>query len=223
MQHKAPQELWPFAAKAAIFDFDGTLADTAHLWHEVDIAFLSKRGLPYTKEYPERLAALGFAQGARYTIDTYGLEETVEQICDEWNRMGKELYRDSVVLRPGAQRYIQMLRSAGIPCALATTNDQEVLGSMRKVAVNELFDVCVHGAEVGRGKDHPDIYLEAAWRLGIGPTDCLVFEDIVPALTSAKRAGMLTCGVRANDSTQPVKEAQEIADLWLDDWTDLKL
>ena len=213
--------MWPFAAKAAIFDFDGTLADTAQLWHRVDMAFLSKRGLPYTQDYPERLAALGFAEGARYTIELYHLNETVEQVCDEWNQMGKELYRESVVLRPGAERYINMLKDAGIPCALATTNDREVLGSMRHVRVGSLFNACVHGADVGRGKDHPDIYLEAARQLGVEPTDCLVFEDIVPALSSAKRAGMLACGVRANDAMQPVETAQSVADLWLDDWADI--
>ena len=223
MTHRAPRELWPLAARAAIFDFDGTLANTAQLWRQVDMAFLSKRGLPYTADYPERLAALGFAEGARYTIELYKLNETVEQICDEWNRLGMELYRETVVLRPGAQRYINALRDASVPCALATTNDREVLGSMRNVRIEELFDVRVHGAEVGRGKDHPDIYLEAARRLGVDPTDCLVFEDIVPALSSAKRAGMIACGVRANDSMQPIETAQSVADIWLDDWTDIPL
>ncbi len=218
---KSTEGLWPFCFGAAIFDFDGTLASTAHLWRKVDIAFLGKRNLPYTQEYPQRLAALGFVDGARYTIELYGLNESVEEICDEWNRMGSELYRDCVTLRPGAKQYIQSLRFLGIPCALATTNDAEVLNNMKNVRVDELFDVRVHGAEVGRGKDHPDIYLEAARRLGVRPQDCIVFEDIVPALKSAHRAGMTTCGVCANDPAQDVDTARAIADCWLDDWTEL--
>ena len=223
MSRQAPLELWPLQAKAVIFDFDGTLANTAHLWHEVDAAFLGKRGLPLTKEYPERLAALGFVEGARYTIEQYGLSETVEQVCDEWNRMGAQLYRDSVKLRPGAREYILALRSAHIPCALATTNNAEVLNSMRHINVDALFDVRVHGAEVSRGKDHPDIYLEAARRLNVDPHDCIVFEDIVPALKSARRAGMVACGVHANDPMQDVENARIVADLWLEDWRDLRL
>lgn len=219
----APRELWPFSAKAAIFDFDGTLADTAHLWREVDIAFLERRGLPYTPDYPRRLAALGFVDGARYTIERYGLDETVQEICDEWNRMGSELYCNTVELRPGSLRYIQTLKAAGIPCALATTNDRAVLSSMRLVNVYDIFDACVHGADVGKGKDHPHIYYEAARCLGVEPRDCMVFEDIVPALRSAQRAGMCACGVRANDSNQAVEEARAVADLWLDDWRDIVL
>lgn len=216
-------QLWPPTFTAAIFDFDGTLADTAHLWHEVDIAFLTKRGLPYTTDYPRRLAALGFAEGARYTIERYKLAESVEEICDEWNRMGSELYKNSVVLRSGAERYIRALKDLGIPCALATTNDRAVLGSMRHVDVHDLFDICVHGADVGKGKDHPDIYLDAARRLGIEPEGCIVFEDIVPAIRSAQRAGMTVCGVRANDDTQDAETARTLADLWLDDWRDIEL
>lgn len=219
----AARELWPFTGKAAIFDFDGTLAETAHLWREVDVAFLSKRGLPYTPDYPQRLAALGFEKGAQYTIERYGLNETVEEICAEWNEMGSALYRETVRLRPGSQRYVEALKARGIPCALATTNDRAVLGSMRHVDVYALFDACVHGVEVGKSKDHPDIYYEAARRLGVDAGDCIVFEDIVPALRSARRAGMRTCGVRANDPNQAVDEARAVADLWLDDWLDIDL
>ncbi|MDO4806721.1 MAG: HAD family phosphatase [Coriobacteriales bacterium] len=216
-----PPTLWPFGAKAAIFDFDGTLADTAHIWYEVDRAFLSMRGLPYPAEYPQRLSALGFVEGARYTIERFGLAETVEEVCDEWNRMGEELYRDTVTLRPGAQDYIQKLKDHGIPCALATTNNERVLGSMRHVDVASLFDTCVHGDDVGKGKDHPDIYYEAARRLGVHPQDCIVFEDIVPALLSAKAAGATTCAVRAIDPSQQWPDAQDVADLWIEDWHDL--
>lgn len=213
--------LWPFGAKAAIFDFDGTLANTAHIWRDVDLAFLQKRGLPYVDGYSQRLAALGFADGARYTIDLYGLNETVEQICDEWNNMGRERYRDSVTLRAGAQEYICALRAAGVPCALATTNDATVLHSMRHIDVRELFDACVFGAEVGLGKDHPHIYLEASWQLGVRPQDCVVFEDIVPALRSAGMAGAITCAVKASDPLQQWDVAREVADMWIEDWRDL--
>lgn len=220
MNHET-DALLPHNVGAAIFDFDGTLADTAHLWHEVDQAFMSRRGLPLEPDYPERLAALGFAEGARYTIERYNLRETVADVCAEWMEASKHLYRTNVTLRPGASSYIRALREHGVPCALATTNGSAILESMDHVDVRELFDVRVYGAEVKRGKDHPDIYLEAARRLDVAPESCVVFEDIVPALQSARRAGALACGVRANDPRQPVEQAKGAADVWLDDWCDL--
>lgn len=219
----APHELWPFAHGAAIFDFDGTLAHTAHLWRKVDVAFLEGRGLPIPPDYPQRLAALGFADGAVYTKELFGLAETPEQICDEWNAMGRALYQDEVALRPGAERYLRALRRAHVPCALATTNDEDVLRSMRGVDVGALFDACVFARDVGCGKDKPDIYLRAAQELGVSPAECLVFEDIPIAVRSAKRAGTRTCGVRADDPTQDEQAVRRAADLWLDDWQDIAL
>ena len=220
---RAPRELWPLQADAAIFDFDGTLADTAHIWHDVDRIFLSRRGLPFPAGYGEAIAALGFEQGARYTIDLFRLDESVEDICDEWNAIGREMYQREVELRDGAERYIRSLRSQGIPCALATTNDVRVLSSMRNFDPNDLFDACVYGAEVGKGKNEPDIYLEAAARIGTRPQDCLVFEDIVVAVRTAHDIGMRTCGVKSSDPVQRVDELRDLADLWLEEWTDIVL
>lgn len=220
---EAPEGLWPPCFEAAIFDFDGTLADTASVWHEVDRTFLGARGLPYDDEYPRMLSVLGFEGGARYTIKRFGLKERPEDICDEWNRMGRALYRTRVRLRPGAERYIRALRGRGVPCALATTNDRDVLDSMQHVNVDALFDARVHGRDVAHPKDHPDIYLEAARQLGVRPESCIVFEDIVPGLLSARRAGMLACGVISHDPVQQVAEIRRAADMVLADWEDIAL
>ncbi|MDD5799670.1 MAG: HAD family phosphatase [Coriobacteriales bacterium] len=219
----APMGLWPPDFDAAIFDFDGTISDTASLWHEIDLAFLGERGLPYSADYPQKLNVLGFEAGARYTIERYGLHEAPEDICNEWNLMGRALYRSRATLRDGAQGYIEALRGRGVGIALATTNDPDVLDSMRHVDVNRLFDVRVHGKEVARQKDHPDIYLEAARRLGVEPGRCIVFEDIVPGLLSARRAGMCACGVYSNDPVQNVAEVRRVADRFLWEWTDIRL
>ncbi len=221
MSH-SPNMLWPPAFKAAIFDFDGTISNTAHLWREVDRIFLGMRGLPYDEEYPRHLSILGFERGAQYAIDRFGLHETVEDICNEWNRMGQALYETQATLRPGAEEYIKMLSAQGIPVALATTNDPNVLEAMQLVDIQALFGVRVHGNEVPRPKSHPDIYLEAARRLGVAPQDCIVFEDIAAGIRSAKSEGMLTCGLRAADPTQDVEEVRGIADLFLEEWTDIK-
>ena len=215
--------LWPPAFGAAIFDFDGTLALTADLWREVDEAFLAKRGLDYTPEFPRMLTTLGFAAGAEYCIRRFGLDEKPEDICREWNEMGSLLYRTEVELRPGAEAYLLALRARGVPLALATTNDVDVLRSMEHVDVDALFDVVVCGAEVSRGKDFPDIYVEAARRLGADCADCLVFEDIVPGILSAKSVRMQACGVRSNDPIQDFAAIARVADFTIDGWEEVGL
>lgn len=216
--------LWPFGFEAAIFDFDGTIAWSADVWNKVDHTFLARRGLPYTPDFSCDIAALGFAAGARYVIDRFGLDEKPEDICDEWNELARDLYAKQVSLRPGVEPYLVALRNAGIPLALATTNDPEVIRSLApRVDIEGLFDSLVFGCEVERSKNHPDIYLEAARRIGAEPAGCVVFEDIVPGLLSAKRAGMTACAVRSNDPSQTIADIVEAGDLFLEDWRDIRL
>lgn len=220
MTGRAPA-LWPPSFPAAVFDFDGTLAETWHLWRRVDEIFFSSRGLEFDEDASVTLATLGFAAGARWCRERYRLRDDVQDIVDEWNRLGAALYETRVTLRPGAGEYLAALRGAGVRLVLATTNDPHVLGSMRNVDVYALFDEVVCGREVARGKDHPDIYLEAARRLGAHPGNCVVFEDILAGVLSARRAGMAAVAVRCEDPRQPARELRRAADLWIDGWEGL--
>lgn len=216
--------LWPVGFDYAIFDFDGTLSATEALWEEVDRAFFSARGIPYTPEVHQTLATLGFSGGAAWVREAFGVRDSVEDICDEWNRMGAALYEAKATLRPGAERYLRALRAAGVPLALATTNDPRVLTSMApRIDVSGLFDAVVCGKEVARSKEHPDIYLEAARRIGAEPTRTLVFEDILAGSRSAKSAGFLVCDVDVAGAGQPKEALRGICDVWLDSWEDIKL
>ena len=210
--------LWPPSFGAAIFDFDGTLAETWHLWRRVDEIFFATRGLEFDESASTILATLGFAEGARWCVETYRLRDEVQDIVDEWNRLGAALYETSVELRPGAEDYLRALRDRGVRLALATTNNPQVLRAMQHVDVYGLFDEVVCGVDVARGKDHPDIYLEAARRVGAAPAGCVVFEDILPGVLSASRAGMTTVAVRCDDPRQPARELRREADLWIEGW-----
>lgn len=213
--------LWPPSFSAAIFDFDGTLAETWPLWRRVDEIFFATRGLSFDEDASVTLATLGFAAGAQWCVERYRLRDEVADIVDEWNRLGAALYESEVRLRPGAEEYVRALRAQGVRVGLATTNDPHVLGTMRHVDVRALFDEVVCGREVARGKDHPDIYLEAARRLGAAPADCVVFEDILPGTLSAARAGMATVAVASSDPRQPAAELRRAADAWIDGWAGL--
>lgn len=216
--------LWPAGFDYAIFDFDGTLSATEVIWEKVDRAFFAERGIAYTPDDHQTLATLGFTGGAHWVRETYGVRDSVEDICDEWNRMGAALYASECVLRPGAEDYLAALRGAGIPIALATINDPQVLASLKpRICIEELFDAVVCGKEVGKPKSEPDIYLEAARRIGADPGRTMVFEDIVAGTKSAKSAGFSVCAVACTDPLQPRDELRRAADVWLEDWRDIRL
>jgi HAD superfamily hydrolase (TIGR01509 family) len=218
------EPLWPCPFKAAIFDFDGTLADSLGIWRKVDDLFFERRGLSYRPDYAEKLSALGFEDGARFTIETYGLTDTVQDICDEWNALGRELYRTSVHLRPDAQSYVECLQAAGIACALATTNNAAVLDALEdRIPLTSLFPVRIHGADVPRHtKDHPDIYLEAARRLGVAPSDCILFEDLPAGIQTGHSIGMTTVAVLSeNTPDELAQRLRDAADYSINGWTAL--
>ncbi len=209
----------PLPFDGAIFDFDDTIALSGPIWHTVDTMFFERRGLPLEPDVPARLAALGFREGAEFVIGRYGFSETPQEIMDEWNELGSELYRENVALRPGVEAYLTALREAGVPVALATTNHPDVLSALApRIDVDALFDTVVTSVDVSVPKDEPDIYLEAARRIATAPRRTVVFEDIPFGLEAAHRAGFLTVGVISGDVNQDVEAVRAAADLLIDGW-----
>lgn len=74
--------------KGAVFDLDGTLLDSMEVWKNIDIEFLSKRGLEVPKGYSDEILAMSFRETAEYTIARFGLQEQPDDVMHEWNQMG---------------------------------------------------------------------------------------------------------------------------------------
>lgn len=139
--------------EAAIFDFDGTIAHTHHIWKLVDQEFFESRGIPYTPEIGKILSPLGFEKGAEWAIATYGLKEDPEEIVAEWKELSKSFFVNSVQLRPGVVDFIGKLQEKDIPTALATVNEPELLALLEpRLHLSTLFDTQVFAADVGSAK-----------------------------------------------------------------------
>ena len=117
---------------------------------------------------------------------------------DEWQAYEREkegLYRElskgRLAPMKGLQSLIQRLEAEGIPMALATSAPEpNVLHTLAELDLATAFSIIVRGDEVGRGKPAPDVFIEAARRLGIAPEHCLVFEDAPMGIEAAQAAGM---------------------------------
>ncbi|ERL13877.1 MULTISPECIES: HAD family phosphatase [Atopobium] len=208
--------------ETAIFDFDGTIALSGKIWHEIDSIFCKRRGLTWTPELANHIAALGLNKGAIYMVERFNLNEKPADIVAEWTEQATQMYTSRLTLRKGVESYLAQLHSAGIHTALATSNNPEVIESLEpRVAIHSLFDQIVYTQQVGKSKHYPDIYVHTAQACDTDPNNCIVFEDIVPALNSAKQAGCTTVGVFSDDPIQDVKEIQDASDCFLYDWQDL--
>lgn len=210
--------------KAAIFDLDGTLLNSMDVWEKIDIKFLHKRGLSVPDNYVTEICARSFEEAARYTIDLFGLTESVEEIIAEWNAMAAYEYEQNVRLAPFAADYLLQLKDMGIRLAIATGLPEELYyPCLKNNGVISLFDALCSAEQVARGKEYPDIFQFTAKALGIAPNKCIVYEDVLPAVKSAKLAGMTVYGVYDKYSLNNRSEIEAIADGYLMDFQNAPL
>lgn len=182
--------------KAAIFDLDGTLVDSMWVWHQIDIDFLSEKGHSVPNNLNDEITHLSFSQTAEYFKNRFGLTESIEEIMNTWNSMAYNHYTKNVKLKEGALEYLQKLKNSGIKIGLATSNSIPLLTTtLKNNNAFHLFDAITVTDEVKKSKSNPDIYLLAAKKLNVNPSECMVFEDIIAAVNGAKLAGMKVTGV----------------------------
>lgn len=185
--------------KGAIFDLDGTILDSTWVWSKVDEDFLNGHGFEVPEDYSRAVSTMGFSEVAAYTIERFSLTASVEEVLAEWNRMAKDAYANEVELKPGTRELLQYLQKREIPAGIATSNSASLFEAcLRNRGILDMFHSYTETGDVKRGKNFPDVYIKEAEKLGCRPEECVVFEDIIPALLAAKKGGFITVGVMEN-------------------------
>ncbi|GBF97446.1 bifunctional riboflavin kinase FMN phosphatase-like [Raphidocelis subcapitata] len=187
----------PPAVQAIIMDLDGLILDTESLCLEVGRAVLARHGKELTPE--AQRAALGKRPLCAWgdLAKEVGLEVPAQQLVDESEPLLEARWADAKVL-PGARRLLEHARACGLKVAVATSTPRATFEKKvsRKAWLPELLDAVACGDEVPRGKPAPDVFLEAARRLGgVPPGACLVFEDAPSGAEAAAAAGMRVVAV----------------------------
>lgn len=182
--------------KGAIFDLDGTLLDSMWVWSQIDADFLRKRGLVVPKDYMQAIAAKNLRETAEYTIARFQLDERPEDLMEEWIAMAVDAYTHHVKLKPFVREYLGILRERGVKLALATSAvDDLFVPCLKHHGIYEWFDAFSMTMEVKRSKGFPDVYWNAAQKLGLSAEHCVVYEDILKGVEGAKLGGFYVVGV----------------------------
>ena len=181
---------------AVVFDLDGVLVDTEHVWDEVRRALVEERGRAYTTEAQAAMMGMSSTEWSAYLHDEVGLAEPAEEINATVVSRMLTRYREDLPVVPGAVEAVRALAENGLPLAVASSSNRELIEAVLDLlGVADAFAVVVSSEEVGRGKPAPDVYLEAARRLGVEPAACVAVEDSSNGLRSAHAAGMRVLAV----------------------------
>ena len=207
--------------KAFLFDLDGTLVDSMWIWRDIDIEYLGRFGIQLPEDLQSCIEGMSFSETAQYFKARFSIPDTLEQMKDDWNRMAWDKYLHEVGLKAGVREFLAYYRSRGVKMAIATSNSRELVTAVVEAhGLTGFFDTIVTGCDVAHGKPSPDIYLEAAARLGVGPGECLVFEDIVPGIQAGRNAGMTVVAVEDAYSLYQERQKRELADIYIADYTE---
>jgi HAD superfamily hydrolase (TIGR01509 family) len=177
--------------KALLFDLDGTLIDSMPHHHSAWVEWYARRGLPMNPG--QFFAATAGRSNAEILLDLFPQLSVAEHIAmaDDKESIYRGLAARSLTLIAGAQAFVEQARAAHLKLAVCTASTLPNMAlAFERYSIDRWVDTITSPADGLRGKPHPDIFLEAARRLGVAPEHCVVFEDAPLGIEGARRAGM---------------------------------
>jgi HAD superfamily hydrolase (TIGR01509 family) len=200
--------------EAVVFDLDGVIVDSEQVWDEVREAYARESGGSYPATATRDMMGMSSTEWSRYMAEQLRVPGTPEEINAAIVERMLERYGEAPPLIPGAVDAVRRIAGRW-PLAIASSSNPELIEVILRVAgIATLFRAAVSSQEVARGKPAPDVYLEAARRIGVDAARCGAVEDSENGILSAKAAGMRVVAV-PNPHFPPAADALQLADVVL--------
>ena len=206
--------------EAVVFDLDGVIVDSEHVWDEVREELARERGGRWHDRAQTDMMGMSSPEWSRYMHDVIGLPESPAEIDAEVVRRMLDRYTEQLPLVDGAVEAVSRLADS-FRLALASSSNRPVIDAVLEVSgLAPLFEATVSSEEVARGKPAPDVFLEAAARLAVDPDGCAAVEDSGNGIRAAHAAGMRVLAI-PNRRYPPPDDALALADVVLDSIAEL--
>ncbi|WP_030651134.1 MULTISPECIES: HAD family hydrolase [Streptomyces] len=179
-------------ALSVIFDLDGTLVDSEPNYYEASRQTLAEHGVPdFTWADHEGYVGISTRETVTIWRERYGLRASAAELLAATNRRYLELARTRTRAYPEMRAFVELLAAEDVPMAVASGSSPEAIEAiLAGTGLGAFLRTVVSADEVPHGKPAPDVFLEAARRLGADPVDCMVLEDAAPGAAAAHAAGM---------------------------------
>jgi len=198
--------------EAVVFDLDGVIVDSEHVWDAAREALARERGGRWHEGAQQDMMGMSSVEWSRYMHDVIGLKDPPEEISAEVARRLEATYREELPLIDGATEAVARVAERW-PLAVASSSNRPIIDLVLELSgLDRFFRATVSSEEVSRGKPAPDVYLEAARRLGADPERSAAVEDSSSGILSARAAGMRVVAI-PNMRFPPGEEALAAADV----------
>lgn len=208
--------------KGAIFDVDGTILDSMGIWVDIDTAFFALHNIDITPEQSARYMDMTFEESLQHMKHDYLPDMSIKEMCTELMKLAADAYAHTIPAKPGVCEYMRWLHNNGVKIAVATSGFKELCQSaFKRLGIFDIVEEYAFSSEVGCNKSQPDIYLLAAERLGLQPSDCTVYEDIITGIMSAKSAGFKTVAIEDDTNAHDKQRLIQHSDRYITGWNEL--
>jgi HAD superfamily hydrolase (TIGR01509 family) len=188
---------------AVVFDMDGTLTDTEHVWDVVRRGLAEADGLPWPAEATRAMMGMSTQEWSAYLSDVVGLEGTADDAARRTIDAMVDHYHRGLELLPGATAAVR--RMAGHwPLGLASSSPRVLIdAAVEAMGLTDVFAATLSTEEIDAGKPAPDVYLEVCRRLGVEPERTVAVEDAENGILSAHAAGLAVVAIPPHFNPPP--------------------
>lgn len=198
--------------KGAIFDMDGTLTDSMGRWSEIYAMLIDYLKIELPQGFTMKVNHIPMRKRVGEILKLLSLDFCEEEVYSFWIEKTVEYYNKDFKTKPYMLEALKTLKEQNVVMAIATASDIRCAEAFIKSNnLTEYINIITGLEEVSRPKSFPDIYLKAAERLGVDPSNCMVFEDALTAIEAAKVGGFLVCGVQDDSSRCDEEQIKKIS------------
>jgi HAD superfamily hydrolase (TIGR01509 family) len=180
---------------AVVLDLDGVLLDSEEAWDGARRALVAERGGTWKEGATEAMLGMSAPEWSAYVRDELGVDMPAEEIDAHVVRRLLDGYRDELPLLPGAVEAVRALAERWTLGLASSSNAPVIATVLERAGLDDAIAAWVSSEEVAGGKPAPDVYVEAAGRLGVDPARCVAVEDSSNGLRAAAAAGMAVVAV----------------------------
>lgn len=207
-----------------IFDLDGTLIDSMHIWEDLGFRFLKKKRKEPEKDLSKKIETMTLNESALYFITEYKLNMTIEEIIKDINQLASDSYMNDSNLKKGANKFIHKCNCYNYNMGIVTAMDEELaIDVLNKFNLLKNFRFIITELNSGYSKSDSEIFKLALKKINGNKHNTLVIEDSYHSIKAAKKVGLDVAAIYDKSQIKEQNKIKKISDYYIHNFNELKI